>query len=183
MSFFRPGGIIGDMEKEKESTSFRYILVMYILLVVIFVPLFFILRPVMVRNIEEIGILEKAKEYRENGKNRIERYQVALVSGGDFVFTERNVTFSSSDIHSLIEALLLPLSDEELEKGLSSSIPEGTVLVGAAMEDGFFFVSLSDDFLGSGNMREGYEEIKKTLESRYFVESLTVICGETLISF
>lgn len=171
------------MEKEKENSSFRYILVMYILLFVVFVPIFFILRPVMVRNIEESGIVEKAKEYRENGGKQSGNCAVALVSGDDFVFTERTVTCSSSDLHSLLEALLLPLSDEEREKGLSSSIPEGTRLVGATAEDGFFFVSLSDDFLESGNLDDAYDEMKKTLESRYFVESLTVICSDKLISF
>ena len=183
MSFFPPGVIIWDMEKEKESSSFRYILVMYIILVAVFVPLFLILRPTILRNIEESGIVEKAKEYRENGGKESGSCTVALASGDDFVFTERTVNFSSSDLHSLIEALLLPLSDEERERGLSSSIPEGTRLIGATAEDGFFFISLSDDFLESGNLRESYDEIKKTLESRYFVESLTVICGDKLISF
>jgi spore germination protein GerM len=171
------------MEKEKESSSFRYILVMYIILVAVFVPLFLILRPTIIRNIEESGIVEKAKEYRENGGKQSGSCTVALVSGDDYVFTERTVTCSSSDLHSLLEALLLPLSDEERKKGLSSSIPEGTRLVGATAEDGFFFVSLSDDFLESGNLDDAYDEIKKTLESRYFVESLTVICGDKLISF
>ena len=183
MSFFPPSVIIWDMEKEKESSSFRYILVMYIILVAVFVPLFLILRPTILRNIEESGIVEKAKEYRKNGGKESGSYTVALVLGDDYVFTERTVTLSSSDLHSLIEALLLPLCDEEKEKGLSSAIPEGTRLVGATTEDGFFFISLSDDFLESGNLRESYDEIKKTLESRYFVESLTVICGDKLISF
>ena len=169
------------MEKEKEVASFRYILVMYFLLFAIFVPLFLILRPRIIRNIAESGIRERAELYREYGKEKKEKYTVALLSGDSLVYCERSLAFSSSLPHSLIEALLLPLSEEEKERGLSSAISGKTRLLGVSEENGFFFVSLSPDFLDSENIGAAYDEIKKTLESLYFVESLTLICGNRII--
>lgn len=166
---------------EKEKGSFRYILVMYIILVVISVPLFFILRPLIRTNIEESGIAVHYALWKESRKGeRMSEYPVFLSSGDDMVKVVRK-TSSTDALHALLEALLLPLSDEEKALGYSSYIPEGTTLLGVTEEDGFFFVELSSAFLTTKDIKRASVEIKKTLEEYYTLESLTIISGNTVI--
>ena len=63
---------------------------------------------------------------------------------------------------------------------LSTFIPEGTKLIGASYDGGFFFVELSKEFLSSKDIDKALEQIKKTLNLYYKVESLTVISDETI---
>lgn len=166
---------------EKEKGSFRYILVMYIILVVISVPLFFILRPLIKTNIEESGIAVHYALWKESRKGeRMSEYRVVLSSGDNEVTSVRKSS-SVDSLHALLEALLLPLSDEEKALGYTSYIPEGTTLVGVTEEDGFFFVELSTTFLTTKDIKRASGEIKKTLEEYYTLESLTIISGNTVI--
>ncbi len=166
---------------EKEKGSFRYILVMYIILVVISVPLFFILRPLIRTNIEESGIAVHYALWKESRKGeRMSEYTVFLSSGDDMVKAVRKAS-STDALHALIEALLLPLSDEEKALGYSSYIPEGTTLVGVTEEDGFFFVELNSVFLTTKDIKRASGQIRKTLEEYYTLESLTIISGNTVI--
>ncbi len=166
---------------EKEKGSFRYILVMYILLIVITVPLFFILRPLIKANIEESGIAVHYALWKEKAKGeRMSEYTIFLSSGDDMVKAVRK-TSSTDALHALLEALLLPLSDEEKSLGYSSYIPESTTLTGVTEEDGFFFVALSTSFLATKDIERASRQIKKTLEEYYTLESLTIISGNTVI--
>ncbi len=166
---------------EKEKGSFRYILVMYIILFSITVPLFFILRPLIITNIEESGIAVHYALWKEREKGtRMSGYTVFLSSDDNAVTSLRKAS-SVDSLHALLEALLLPLSDEEKALGYSSYIPEGTTLVGVTEEDGFFFVELSTVFLTTRDIKRASRQIKKTLEEYYALESLTIISGNTVI--
>lgn len=167
---------------EKEKGSFRYIIVMYILLITVSVPLFFILRPLMRENIEESGIAVHYLLWKEKRRGEgTADYTVFLSSGGREVKSIRKAS-STDALHALLEALLLPLSDEEKAEGYSSYIPEGTTLVGVTEEDGFFFVELSTSFLTTSDIKKASGQIKKTLEENYPLKSLTIISGNTVIN-
>ncbi len=166
---------------EKEKNSFRYIPVMYFLLIAIAVPLFFILRPMIEENITQSGIRGHYALWKESRKSGIKAdYTITLFSDGGPVTSVRR-TSSVDSLHALLEALLLPLTDEEKDMGYVSYIPDETELVGVNEEDGFFFVSLNSAFLSTTDIKRASEQIKKTLEEYYTLESLTVISGNTVI--
>ena len=166
---------------EKEKNSFRYLVVMYILLVVITVPLFFILRPRIEENIAESGIYVHYSLWKENRRSgRLSEYTVTLSSPDGAVKSSRKAS-SVDSLHALLEALLLPLSDEEKNEGYITYIPEETELEGVSEEDGCFFVSLNSAFLSTSDITRASDQIKKTLEEYYTLESLTIISGNTAI--
>lgn len=166
---------------EREKGSFRYLLVLYVILVVLTSAVVFFTYPIMKKNIEESGIYISYLEWKAKKENRTESYTVALYSGPDGVYVERSVERATDDMHSIVEALLTPLSDSEKEEGYTSYIPEGTSLIGISSADGYFFLELSSSFLSSLDITRSAEQIKKTLESYYPLESLTIICGAKII--
>lgn len=162
---------------EKEKGHFRYLLIMYIVLLCIVVSLFFLFRKRISRNIEESRIVEHYRLWKEEMTTDEESCSVALYLDDEIVFRKRTVPHKVDTLHSIIEALLLPLDEE----GYVSYIPPETTLIGISEETGFFFIELSSGFLKSGNITKAVEQIKRTLTNYYPLESLTIICGSTVI--
>ncbi len=168
-----------DMEKDKGD--FKYLTVMYIILIVITLPLVFFMRPVILENIKESTILEHYALWKEERSEKSVTYSVTLFLDNRPVTVEREIQSSSDTLHGAVEALLEPLNDEEKEMGYTSFIPEGTTLVGISEESGFFYVEFSSSLLSSSNIAKATEQIKKTLARYYTLESLTILCGQTVL--
>lgn len=171
------------MEKDnlKGQGSFRYTLVMYIILLILVIPGLFFLVPRAKQNLANYHIREHYEMWRASkDDSNIAYYPVILFSDGKEVNVERKITNASTPIHSLLEALISPLNKTEKNNMLSTFIPEGTKLIGASYDGGFFFVELSKEFLSSKDIDKALEQIKKTLNLYYKVESLTVISDETI---
>ena len=64
-------------------------------------------------------------------------------------------------LHLAAEAALTPPSDEELESGYISFIPEGTALIGISEEGGYIFIDLSAEMRKAPE--EAYNEIERTI--------------------
>ena len=163
---------------EKEKGHFRYLLIMYIMLIPVIVSLFFLFRSDIMSNIETSGVIRHYAIWKEEKSNTVSTYSVALYSNNNIIFEDRAITRKADDLHSLVEALLMPLSNE----GLTTYIPEGTKLIGISEEMGFFYVKLSQEFLSSSDINKATIQIRETLDNYYALESLTVICGSTIIT-
>lgn len=166
---------------EKERGSFRYLLVLYIILTAVTGAVVLFTYPIIKRNIEESGIIGRYMEWKREKEDKSGSYSVTLYSESGYVSVERNVEKKSDDMHGVIEALLLSPDENEEDKGYTSYIPEGTSLIGISGKDGYFFVELSTAFLSSLDIEKAGGQIKKTLESCYTLESLTIICGTKII--
>lgn len=177
--FFRSKCNNRDMEKDKGD--FKYLTVMYIILIVITLPIVFFMRPVILENIENSTLLEHYALWKEEKREKSTQYSVTLFLDNRPVKVVREITSSSDTLHGAVEALLEPLSDEEKESGYTSFIPEGTTLVGISEESGFFYVEFSSSLLSSSNIAKATEQIKKTLGEYYTLESLTILCGQTVL--
>ncbi len=169
------------MKKERDHGHFRYSFVLYIILIATVLPLFILTLPVIKSNIENSTFKEHYALWKDERKEREKDYTVFLFSDDDIVEVNRKVTWREDEKHSLIEALLLPADNDEKEKGYTSFIPEGTRLIGMSEKDGFFFIEFSSPILTSSNMTKVAEQIKKTLQNYYFLESLTIISGKTIL--
>ncbi len=151
---------------------------MYLILAVLSLSLFFILKPVIIGNIRKAGIPEKIKGIRDTRDEKDMLCRVSLCRDSSMTEAERRTDCSRTLLHSVLEALLLPLSDEEKRNGLTTYISGETRLTGVSEKDGYIFVVLSRDFLSSPDVTLALEQIKKTLAAVCRVESLTVISGE-----
>lgn len=166
---------------EKDKGEFKYLTVMYIILIVITLPLVFFMRPIIVENINNSLIKEHYVLWKESKREKSAQYSVALYLDNHPVIVGRELTSSSDTLHDVLEALLIPLSDEEKKRGYTSFIPEGTTLIGISEESGFFYVEFSSSLLSSSNIAKATEQIKKTLGEYYTLESLTILCGQTVL--
>ncbi len=166
---------------EKDKGDFKYLTVMYIILILITLPLVFFMRPVIVENIEKSSIKEHYEMWKESKREKSAVYCVTLFLDNRSVTVEREIVSSSDTLHDAMEALLVPLNEEEKSKGYTTFIPEGTTLIGISEESGFFYVEFSSSLLSSSNIAKATEQIKKTLGEYYTLESLTILCGRTVL--
>lgn len=170
------------MSKENNPSpgSFRYLTVFYLFLVLYCGILTFIAAPHIKGYLEEARFQEHFELWKTKESNLQESsIPVILSSYAGNTVVERIVAVTKKDqLHSVAEAMLLPLSGDELKNGYISLIPAGTKLLGIAESDGFFFVRLSEEFLTAEDMDGALTQIKETLNLYYDAESLTVICGD-----
>ncbi|MBQ0070478.1 MAG: GerMN domain-containing protein [Spirochaetales bacterium] len=170
------------MEKENStsSTSFRYLMVFYLALVIYAAILAFLAWPRLKENLTATSF----QEHYELWKTKESVLQEAEVPvylhtfSGDIQLTRKVSTGRKDPLHYTLEALLLPLSGEELLKGCISLIPSGTKLLGATYSEGYCFVRLSEEFLGADDFNAALDQMKKTLSITFDTESLVVLCGE-----
>lgn len=170
------------MGKENQTSqgSFRYTVVFGILLVVYTAIALWFTFPMILFNLTENRLLEHIAIWK--GSDIYEptaEVEVILTGYSGEKSVLRTVNSGRKDLlHVTLEALLLPLSEEELKAGLISMIPEGTHLKGATMVDGMCFVSLSSRFLEAEDKEEALEQMKKTLSLHFEPEGLVVVSGK-----
>lgn len=174
--------IISSMKKENSPSpsSFRYLTVFYLVLFLYCGILAFLAYPKVKEYLQEVNLAQHYELWKTKESSLQEsNVPVVLNSFAGNTTVERVVAVSKKDqLHYVTEALLLPLSGEELKAGYISLIPPGTKLLGIAQADGYFFVRLSEEFLSSEDLEGALLQIKETLNLYEDVESLTVICGE-----
>ncbi len=166
------------------NSSFRYLFVLYILLFAISIPAIVLSIPRINDNVNKYDLVNRYYEWKNRKSNNAAYHSFSLFlidQNDNTCIVERDEVIEVSILHSLIEAILQPLSSNEIAEGLSTYIPPSTTLVGASQDQSAFFIELSDDFLSSSNITLATEQIKKTLEFYYEVESLTIISNNSLI--
>ena len=174
--------LMENKEREHKS-SFRYLLVLYITLFVISIPLLIISFPSLKKSITDSRIIEHYTLWKSNEEEK-ERKEITVIL--ESVLGEQEVKRVihpglRDPLHYTLEALIIPLSKEEKEKGLVSEIKEGVKLEGATIRDNIAFVSLSSDFLLSDDTDGAAEEIYKTLHNNLGVDGLVVIVDDTIV--
>ena len=110
---------MGKNGRSKKS-SIRYLLVLYITLIVISVPLLMIYFPSLKNSFNEYRVLEHYKLWRSSEEEK-DRKEVLVFLKGISGYQEivRVINPGLRDpLHYTLEALLLPLSVEEKEAGL-----------------------------------------------------------------
>lgn len=170
--------------RNRGNTSFRYLFVLYIILFVISIPAIILSIPRITDNVNKYDLVSRYYEWKNRKSDNAVPHSFSLFlidQNGKTSVVEREEVIKVSILHSLLEALLQPLSSNEIAEGLSTYIPPSTTLVGASQDQNSFFIELSDDFLSSSNITLATEQIKKTLEFYYEVESLTIISNNSLI--
>lgn len=170
------------MEKENSttSTSFRYLMVFYIGLVIYAVILGVLTWPRLKTNLEETSFKEHYLLWKtkESVLHEAEVPVYLHTYSGDIELIRKVSSGRKDPLHYTLEALLLPLSGEELLKGCVSLIPPGTKLEGATYSEGYCFVRLSQEFLEAEDMDAALDQMKKTLSIAFDTKSLVVLCGE-----
>ncbi|MGN1164649.1 MAG: hypothetical protein ACI4S4_07600 [Candidatus Ornithospirochaeta sp.] len=173
-----------DDNSPEQKTSFRYLLVLYIVLFVVSVPLFIFSIPSLEESIMNTGIYEHFLLWRKNEGRSDRSVSVTLLSYWGEVESRRTIEPGfRDDLHTVAEAILMPLSREEKKNGYISPIASGTKLVGAVVVDSIPFLSLSEEFLETEDMAGAASVIEKTLRANLGTEGLVILVGdETVVS-
>ena len=173
-----------DENSQEHKSSFRYLLVLYIVLFVVSVPLVIFSLPHLEESIRSTGIVEHFLLWKSSGSRPDQAVSVTLLSYWGETETKRIVERGYRDeLHTVAEAILMPLEDEEKEKGLISPIAPKTRLVGARIVDSIPFLTLSEEFLLSDDINEAARVIEKTLRANLGTEGLVIIVeDETVVS-
>lgn len=176
------------MENKDESvknTRIRYALIFSILLAVYITALIFIGLPFAKNNINSSNIKEHYALYKKTKKTNPDwiASTVYLQGVNGAVKTERWIEdIGEESLKSALESLLLPLSDDEVKRGLVSYIPKGTELIGVSESDGYIFVDFSDEILLSSNIDKAVEQIEMTIRSVVDPEGICIITGKTILN-
>lgn len=173
-----------NMSNNKTRPSFRYLLIFYIILILLIIGSIFLFRNRIKENITSSSLNEHYALWVNNEKEKSERsVRTKLYSSTGLVTVKRNTNNSYIGLlHGALETLLTPLSEEELSMGYLSAINEKTKLIGVSEKDGYFFVSLSPEFLLSKNIPFALNEIKETLSLYFTVYGVTVLSGDESFS-
>ena len=102
-------------------------------------------------------------------------FAVWLHSANGPVMTERSIPLPliSDDLHLAAEAMLMSETPEDIAEGLVSYIPDGTRLIGIAMEGNYVFADFSEELQGAP--AEALEEIRLTLQSNTGAENIVIM--------
>ena len=139
--------------------------------------------PSLKKSVSNSRIIEHYELWKSS-KEEKERKVITVTLEGIFgeKETERVIHPGLRDpLHYTLEALLLPLSEDEKENGLISEIKEGVKLKGATIQDNIAFVSLSSDFLLSDDLEMASEEIYKTLYNNLGIDGLVILVDENIV--
>lgn len=168
---------------EKHS-RIRYALVFAILTLIYVCMLSIVAYPYAVKNIETSNIKEHIDAYKaQKSKDTWTTVISCLYGINGPVNVERSIEAKGSNLlHTIIEAMLMPLSDEEIENGLLTYIPKKTELIGATESDNHIFVELSNDLLFSSNLNRAIEQIELTLETTMNPTAIYIIVDKEIIN-
>lgn len=168
------------MSKNRTHSSLRYLLIFYIILIVIMVGSIFLFKGRIKENILSSHLDEHYALWKsEEEANTEKSVWTSLYSSTGTATVKRKTTKTYIGLlHGALETLLIPINEEELQSGYITSIAKGTKLLGVSEKDGYFFVSLSKEFLSSENINKALSQIKDALSIYYDVNGLTVLSGD-----
>ena len=162
---------------DNKHIQIRYNLIFAILLIIYTLALAFISYPYIAKNVENANLGMHFSLYMEQKKKSdfVSR-DVFLYSINGTSKTNRSVNSRGSDsLHTALEALLLPLSDEELERGLVSYIPRKTKLIGVTNISGYVFAEFSNDLMFSTNLDRAIMQIESTIKEIVDTQGIILI--------
>ena len=154
-----------DEERRRNRFPLRFFIISIVSYIAFFLVLWFSFTPEIKANFEEHAYIERYQRYRAR-ESAVYPMDMKIILIGEDGLTEVERTIPNlgrDQLHLRLEALLMPLSEEEEEKGLYSAIPEGTELIGVSQKGKVILVELSDEFLKSRDMEAASAQIRKTL--------------------
>lgn len=164
-------------ENNQRHSRIRYTLVFSILLFIYCVALGCLVYFISWDEIKEVNFKEHFRLYKESfSKSDITSFDCYLYNINGLTICSREIEINDSDnLHLMLEALLLPLSESEISSGFISYIPQKTQLVGATYSLGSIFVELSNNLLESSDIGKAIEQIEATVNSSLNPIDITII--------
>lgn len=168
MDFKQQNGLkLTEEEKRRNSSCIRFFLWFIPAYLILLVSLLLLLGPRIRDNLEKGSYLEKYKAYMTSflEKDKVELPVILYSIDGETTSYRTVEKKVDDDDHLIMEALLLPLSEEELKNGFISYIPAGTRLIGITRKKHIALLDLSKDILDSKDLNKAVIQIEKTLRS------------------
>ena len=160
-----------------KHSRIRYTLIFAILVAIYAIALGVIAYPYAKVNAENADLAKHMRLYREAKSIPASNpMPVCLYSINGPVIVERSIeTFGRDSLHSALEAMLLPLSDEEIERGLVSYIPKKTELIGVTDRNGYIFAEFSNELMFSSSLDRAIDQIERTIKETIDPQGITII--------
>ena len=154
-----------DEEKKRNRFPLRFFIISILSYIVFFLVLWFIFTPQIKANFEKHAYIERYERYRARESAVYPTSMKVMLIGEDGLAEVKRAipNLGRDQLHLQLEALLMPLSEEEESMKLYSAIPEGTKLIGASQKGKVILVELSDEFLDSKDIAAASAQIRKTL--------------------
>lgn len=172
-------------DNNNKHSRIRYALIFSIILAIYICILLVIALPRIKSNIDSTSIQEHVALYKSLWKENEEWTTTVCymydINGAKA--TERMIKTNGNDyMHSVMESLLLPLSDEEIKMGLVTYIPTKTKLIGITVNKGYVFVELSNDILFSSNLDRAMNQIEMTIKNAMATKEIYIISDKVIIN-
>ena len=154
-----------EEEKRRNSYPLRFFILATITYILFFLAIWFIFTPQIKENFKENRYIERLKAYRSEESAVYPMIIDSVLIGEDgLTKVSRMIPNLGRDhLHTTIEALLLPITEDEDERGLYSAIPEDTELVGITQKGKIILVELTPDFLDAEDLEAASAQIRETL--------------------
>lgn len=168
----------------KQHSRIRYTLIFAILVIVYTITLAIVAIPYARINIEDANLKNHIAIYKEL-LERDEKSKASIVLFGidGPVEVEREIETQGRDsLHIALEAILLPLSDDELGKGLISYIPKKTKLIGVTESNGFVFAEFSNNLMFSSDLDKAIDQIESTIKANSRTQGISIISDGIIIN-
>ena len=139
--------------------------------------------PLIRKNFSDGRYIERYEDYRSNESEVYpERFRTILIGENGLTEVTRRIPSLGRDkLHLSVEALLMPLSPEEEERGLYSAIPEKTKLIGISKKGKIVLLELSPDFLKAEDIEAARAQIEKTLSIAEDNLRVSILVGDEII--
>ncbi len=173
-----------EKAESNKHTRVRYTLIFAILVVIYSVLLCFIAYPYAKTNISNAKIAEHIELYKQSKAKPIpSSIDVCLYNiNGPIVVAKEAEPFTHDDLHNVLEALLLPLNDAEIGKGIISYIPSKTKLVGVTNSNGYIFAEFSNDLIFSSDINKAIDQIERTIGLATDFQKISIISDGVIIN-
>lgn len=161
----------------KQHSPIRYTLIFALLVIAYTILLTIVAIPYVRINIENEDLSRHIAIYKEMLEKDDSTNAKAILFGIDGpVMVERSINEQGRDrLHIALEAMLLPLSEDEIEKGLVSYIPRKTKLLGVTESNGYVFAEFSNNLMFSSDLDKAIEQIEATIEANTNTQGIVII--------
>ena len=154
-----------EEEKKRNRFPLRFFIVAILSYIAFFLILWFSFTPQIKANFRDHAYVERYRSYRaQESAVYPTEMKIALLGEDGLKEVKRAIPNLGRDrLHLRMEALLMPLSENEENLGLHSAIAEDTKLIGISQKGKVILVELSDGFLKSKDIEAAADQIRKTL--------------------
>lgn len=154
-----------EEEKKRKSFPLRFSIIAILSYMAFFLILWFAFTPQIKANFKDHAYIERYRGYRSQESAVYPTDMKVVIIGEDgLIEVKRAIPNLGRDrLHLRMEALLMPLSEDEKILDLYSAIPEDTKLIGISQKGKVILVELSEEFLKAEDIEAASAQIRKTL--------------------